>query len=151
MQITEIAMAKKLSPFVVCCILLCGCATIRTPEAFNNASAGMSKADVIKSVGPPAIVRGIIKNKDCDTVEVWEYKAGKGKNFQQVTSDAVFTFMSAGSGAALLLSAAQTDRYWVYFVNGKFAGWSLAGDWSRDSDKLYEMKFAPDKSISKMI
>ncbi len=128
-----------------------GCATVRTTDAFDNASIGMSKADVINKVGRPAIVRGILKNKNCETVEVWEYKVGKGKCFQQVASDAIFTFMTAGSGAPVFLSAAETGRYWFYFIDGKFAGWSKAGDWARDSGKLYEMNFRPQASISKMI
>jgi hypothetical protein len=145
---------RALLPAVYCsalCLLLCGCATVRDVKAFDNASAGMSKADVLRCVGRPAIVRGIIKNRNCDTVEVWEYKVGSAKNFQKVASDAMFTLMSAGSGAPMLLSAAETGRYWFYFVNGAFAGWSLAGDWARDSEKLYDMKFVPQKSISKMI
>lgn len=138
---------------VLACFLLCGCATVRTPDAFDNASVGMSKSEVIRRVGRPAIVRGIIKNSNCDTVEVWEYKVGKGKCFQQVASEAVFTVMSAGSGAPELISAAETGRYWFYFVNGKFAGWSKAGDWARDREKIYDMKFrSPSQaSISKMI
>ena len=136
---------------VIACLVISGCATVRTPDAFDKASVGMSKSEIIKKVGRPAIVRGIIKNKDCQTVEVWEYKVGKGKCFRDVVSDAMFTFMSAGSGAPILLSAAPTDRYWFYFIDGEFAGWSKAGDWARDSDKLYDMKFRPEKSVSKMI
>lgn len=149
---TEIFMLKKSVIFsAICCVVLCGCATVRNEAAFDNASIGMSRSEVIKCVGRPAIVRGILKNRNCDTVEVWEYKVGKGKNFEKVMSDAMFTLTSAGSGAPVLLSAAETDRYWFYFINGKFAGWSRAGDWARDSEKLYDMKFRPEQSVSKMI
>jgi hypothetical protein len=123
------------------CLVLSGCATVTSVKEFGNASKGMSKADFIKKVGAPAIVRGILKNKDNRTVEVWEYKVGKGKNFEQVTTEAVFTAMTAGAGAPLLISAAETDRCWVYFVDGKFAGWSRAGDWGKDAAKIYEMRF----------
>jgi hypothetical protein len=135
----------------ISCLLLSGCATVRSAKEFENASIGMSKYDVVKKVGRPAIVRGTLKNKDCETVEVWEYKAGKGKDLQQVSTEMVFTFMSAGSGAPLLISAAETDRYWVYFINGAYAGWSRAGDWARDQDKLRDMQFRPRESISKII
>jgi len=133
------------------CLVLSGCATVRTDEAFEKASKGMSKADVIKKVGRPAIVRGIIKNKDCQTVEVWEYKVGQGKKFEQVATETVFTVISAGAGAPLLISAAETDRRWVYFVDGKFAGWSRAGDWGLDSCKIYEMRFRPEETFSQKI
>jgi hypothetical protein len=133
------------------CLALSGCATVRTEKAFDRASTGMSKAEVIKKVGRPAIVRGIIKNKNCETVEVWEYKVGKGKDFEQVATETVFTVMSAGAGAPLLISAAETDRCWVYFVDGKFAGWSRAGDWARDTDKICEMRFRPEETFSQKI
>lgn len=136
---------------MISCLIMSGCATIRSAKELESASLGMSKADIIKKVGRPAIVRGTLKNKDCETVEVWEYKAGKGKDLQQVSTEIIFTVMSAGSGAPLLLSAAQTDRYWVYFINGAYAGWSHAGDWARDQDKLYDMHYRPQTSISKII
>ena len=135
----------------ISCLVMSGCATVRSAKEFENASIGMSKLDVIKKVGRPAIVRGMLKNKDGETVEVWEYKVGKGKDLQQVSTEIVFTVMSAGSGAPLLLSAAQTDRYWVYFINGAYAGWSHAGDWARDQGKLYEMYYRPQTSVSKII
>jgi hypothetical protein len=135
----------------ISCLVVSGCATVRSAKEFENASIGMSKLDVIKKVGRPAIVRGTLKNKDGETVEVWEYKAGKGKDLQQVFTEIVFAVMSAGSGAPLLLSAAQTDRYWVYFINGAYAGWSHAGDWARDQDKLYDMHYRPQTSVSKII
>jgi hypothetical protein len=140
-----------MAAMVISCLIMSGCATIRSAKELESASLGMSKADIIKKVGRPAIVRGTLKNKDCETVEVWEYKAGKGKDLQQVSTEIIFTVMSAGSGAPLLLSAAQTDRYWVYFINGAYAGWSHAGDWARDQDKLYDMHYRPQTSISKII
>jgi len=140
-----------LAVLVISCLIMSGCATIRSAKEFESASIGMSKADIIKKVGRPAIVRGMLKNKDGEAVEVWEYKAGKGKDLQQVSTEIVFTVMSAGSGAPLLISAAQTDRYWVYFINCAYAGWSHAGDWARDQDKLYDMQYRPQTSISKII
>ncbi len=135
----------------VSCLVMSGCATIRSAKEFENASVGMSKLDVIKKIGRPAIVRGTLKNKDGETVEVWEYKAGKAKDLQQVSTEIVFTVLSAGSGAPLLLSAAETNRYWVYFINCAYAGWSHSGDWARDQDKLYDMHFKPQTSLSKII
>jgi hypothetical protein len=142
---------KIIAVLAISCLIMSGCATIRSDKEFETASIGMSKTDIIKNVGRPAIVRGMLKNKDGETVEVWEYKAGKGKDFQQLSTETIFTVMSAGSGAPLLLSAAETDRYWVYFINGAYAGWSRAGDWARDQDKLYEMYFRPKTSISKIV
>jgi hypothetical protein len=59
--------------------------------------------------------------------------------------------MSAGAGAPLLLSAAETDRRWVYFVDGKFACWSRAGDWARDADKIRELRFRPEETFTQKI
>lgn len=140
-----------MAALAISCLIMSGCATVKTAKEFENASIGMSKLDVIKKVGRPAIVRGTLKNKDGEIVEVWEYKVGKAKDLQQVSTEIVFTVMSAGSGAPLLLSAAETDRYWVYFINGAYAGWSHAGDWARDREKLHDMYFRPQTSISKII
>lgn len=135
----------------ISCLLVGGCATVKSAKEFENVSVGMSKFDVIKKLGRPAIVRGTLEDKEGEIIEVWEYKAGKGKGFQQVSTEIVFTVMSAGSGAPLLLSAAETDRYWVYFTNGAFSGWSRAGDWARDREKLRDMYYRPQASLSKII
>ncbi|MFA4981627.1 MAG: hypothetical protein WC592_04070 [Candidatus Omnitrophota bacterium] len=130
------------------CLAAGGCATMKSEKAFESASIGMSKADVIKRVGPPALVKGYIKNTAGENIEVWEYRVGKAKSFEQVTTESFFTAMTAGAGAPILLSSGDRDNYWFYFVDGKFAGWGRAGDWDRDGEKIRGMTFKPGKDIS---
>lgn len=126
---------------VLVCMALCGCGTVRSERVFDRAEPGTSKADVVKRIGHPAIVRGTFKNQDHETVEVWEYRLGRGKNFEQVLGEAAYTGLTIGCGAQVLLKAADTDRCWVYFIGDRFAGWTPAGDWARDTDRMCEMRF----------
>lgn len=123
----------------VMCVSCGGCGTVRSERAFDAAAPGMSRAAVVRKVGHPAIVRGFLKGADGRTIEVWEYKVGCAKSFERVLSEASFTLVTGGAGAPLFLSAAETDRYWFYFIDGAFAGWSPAGDWERDADRICRM------------
>ena len=116
--------------------MLSGCGTVRSVTAFDRAAPGMSKAAVVKKVGHPAIIRGCAPSHDGTIVEVWEYKVGCGKDFQQITTETLFAAMGCGAGVPLLLESAETERYWLYFVNGRFAGSCPAGDWPIDSGKI---------------
>jgi len=136
---------------VIGALAVSGCATLRSEKAFDKAAIGMSKACVIRNVGRPTLVRGIMKNDYCDTVEVWEYRVGCAKHFEQVATEMAFAGMTVGAGAPILLEAAHTDRYWFYFVNGTLAGWGRAGDWARDAAKIRAIKFRPDANLSMMI
>jgi hypothetical protein len=133
------------------CLILNGCAALKSEKAFEGASGGMSKADIVKRLGHPTIIRGAIKNQRGETVEVWEYKVGKGKDFEQVMTETAFTGMTLGAGSPILFSAAETDRYWVYFFDGKFAGWGRAGIWEKDADKIRRLRPQDQKEPSHMI
>jgi len=126
---------------IIICITFSGCGTVRSERVFDRASAGMSKGEAVKRIGHPAVVRGTFKNKDGQTIEVWEYRVGRGKNFEQVLGEAASTGLTIGCGGQIFLKAADTDRCWVYFVQDKFAGWTPAGDWARDTDRMCEMRF----------
>ncbi|MDD5422342.1 MAG: hypothetical protein PHT32_02830 [Candidatus Omnitrophica bacterium] len=142
-------MLRRMALFLLIgCMAAGGCATMKSEKAFESASMGMSKADVIKKVGSPAVIRGAIRNEAGEKVDVWEYRVGKAKSFEQVTTESFFTAMTAGAGAPILLSSADRDNYWFYFVDGKFAGWGRAGDWGRDGEKIRGMTFKPGKDIS---
>jgi hypothetical protein len=32
-------------------------------------------------------------------------------------------------------------KYWMYFYDGKLVQWGEAGDWQREADQIYEMRF----------
>lgn len=128
------------------CLILSGCGTLRSEAAFDRVTAGMSRHDVAKRLGNPAIVRGCLVNERCEKVEVWEYKVGCPKKFERVVSELSLTALSFGAAGPILLSSADTDRYWVYFANGGFAGWGPAGDWDLDAEKIRAMKFGKERT-----
>lgn len=136
---------------VICCLAIAGCGTLKSERALESTAIGMSKADVLKTAGHPSIVRGTLNNDYGQTVEVWEYKVGQGKHFQQLMTETAFTAITAGAGAPQLLSSGATDRYWFYFVDGSLAGWGRAGDWKRDAGRICVMKFKPGSNLSQGI
>lgn len=106
---------------IVGCLTLSGCLTLRSEKRLDRASTGMTRTDVVRRVGHPAVVRGSMKNDAGEKVEVWEYRVGKAKGPGQIVTETFFTAMTFGAGAPVLLSSPDTDRYWVYFVNDRFA------------------------------
>ncbi len=120
---------------------LAGCGTLRSERALESVWAGMSKADIIKKIGHPAAIRGTFKNSENCIVEVWEYRIGRAKDFERVLGEAAFTGLTIGAGAQALLTSADTERRWIYFIEDRFVGWTPAGDWARDNDVMREMKF----------
>ena len=82
---------------------------------FEKISLGMTKEDVRKAIGPANLVRGAIYAKDGAQVEVWEY-------------------MEAIGGG-------KKRQYWLYFADGKLMKWGEAGDWRRESDRIYEFRW----------
>jgi hypothetical protein len=135
----------------ICCLATGGCATLKSEKALERTAIGMSRCDVIKNLGRPTLVRGVVKNEAGDMIEVWEYRVGMGKKFQQVVTETAFTAMTAGAGAPELLSSAETDRYWFYFVKGSLIGWGRAGDWERDRDRIAVMRFKPGANLAQGI
>jgi len=136
---------------IVGCLIMSGCLTLRSEKKLDAASPGMTRTDVVNKVGHPAVVRGILTNDAGEKVEVWEYRVGTGKEFGQFVSEACFTAITCGAGAPVLLSSADTDRHWLYFVNDRFVAWGRAGDWERDVEKIRKMKFTPGVDIRQVV
>jgi hypothetical protein len=97
-----------------------GCGT--TSKVLSRVSLDMTKPDVTDKIGEPDAVRGSIRNKYGQVVEVWEYR------------------LYQYSGAIEGLSP-YYDLYWLYFVDGKLVQWGKAGDWQKEADRIYEMRF----------
>lgn len=104
-------------------LLLClvvldfGCATT---GKFSQLELDMTKAQIVRVIGQPDAVRGSLRNRYGQTVEVWEYQEYK-------TADDAFI--------------GNLTTYWLYVYDGKLAQWGQAGDWSRAADAIYEMRF----------
>jgi hypothetical protein len=76
---------------------------------------GMTKSQVISAIGKPTSVRGAMINKHGETVHVWEYEFWKGPT---------------------------TACYWLYLVDDVLVQWGKAGDWQKESDRIYEIRFS---------
>lgn len=90
--------------------------------SLTRLSLSMEKRDVIAQMGQPSAVRGAIRNRFDQTIEVWEYRLYRYK------------------GAIEGLSQ-DFDLYWMYFVDDKLVQWGQAGDWKREADRIYEIRF----------
>lgn len=37
-------------------------------------------------------------------------------------------------------TAQLTERYWLYFLDGKLKQWGRPGDWKKEADQIYEFR-----------
>jgi hypothetical protein len=79
-----------------------------------------TEADVLKVMGKPTAARGAMTNKYGQVVKVWEYALAK-------TSDDAFF--------------GTNTLYWLYFHDGKLVQWGEAGDWKREADRIFEIRW----------
>lgn len=100
-------------------LMLASCAPRQASLA--RVSLDMSKDQVIEQIGEPNAVRGAIRNRFGQVVEVWEYQL----------------YQYAGAIRGL---SPYHRTYWLYFVDGVLAQWGEAGDWEREADRIYEVR-----------
>jgi hypothetical protein len=107
-------MSKSFSLVLIVCLVLIGCATT---SQFVKLELGMTKSQVLDTIGDPDIARGSIHNKYGQLIEVWEYNR----------------LVSNWSW--------EKKRMWVYFCDGHLAQWGEAGDWAQEADRIYEIRY----------
>jgi hypothetical protein len=140
--------------FILCIFLATligtGCMKNIKVEKLRTISLGMSKEEVVKNLGESTVVRGSIRNKLNQVVEIWEYElvvpqhTSAGQELQKL----VWTAITLGAVAG----EAYKDKiksYWLYFYDNKLAQWGEAGDWSKESDRIYKFDFNPSPKITK--
>lgn len=129
-------------------IMVAGCVTASTRN-LSKISLDMTKEQVIEQMGQPTVVRGAIKNKFNQAVEVWEYKLSKAQagKFWGNLGASVATF-GIWAPAAVVSHEADITNYWLYFYDGKLVQWGQAGDWKREADRIYEVNFATGEKIT---
>jgi hypothetical protein len=81
----------------------------------------ITKSEVRLAIGDPLDVRGTIKNKYNEAIEVWEYKLYKHED------------------------ADQLEFYWLYFCDDTLVQWGEAGDWEKEADRVYDIRFKTGK------
>jgi hypothetical protein len=106
---------------IITLVLFLGCATA---NQLNKLQLSMTKAQVIDIIGEADQVRGSIRNKYDQTIEVWEYEKQK----HDTRYGNPFTGLSP-------------TYYWLYFCDGKLVQWNQAGDWNTEANRIYEIRF----------
>ncbi len=142
---------KKYTLFVLCLIsasLLSSCANSIASSKLMTVSIDMDKQQVLGKLGNPAVLRGSIKNKYNQVIEVWEYQIDKGKSGEQVRREWTATLLTVGLCAPILLSEGTVETYWLYFCDGKLVKWGQASDWKREADIIYDINFNNAPSLT---
>jgi len=85
---------------------------------FHMLTIGDDKQQVINKIGEPVNVIGS-KKFEKGIVEVWSYEKWRA----QMGFDT------------------KEEEYWVYFLNGKLEQWGRPGDWSKEADIIYEIRY----------
>lgn len=103
---------RTLATVALVCVFGAACATT---GKLMNLQLQQSKQQVQTAMGKPTAARGSMTNKYGQVIEVWEY--------------------------ALYKPSSGLTFYWLYFYNGKLVQWGQAGDWQREADRIYEIRF----------
>jgi hypothetical protein len=116
-----------------------GCSTTKSTKRLSRISLDMTKDEVRDSMGEPTVVRGSLKNKHGETIEVWEYKLSVPPTAGKRVGDGFATVVTLG--AWLAVNEGETGYYWLYFSDGVLAQWGKAGDWEKEADRIYDVRF----------
>jgi hypothetical protein len=109
----------------------------------------MSKAQASQVIGSRYTARGAIQNKFGQTVEVWEVTLSQPKTGRQVTGEVAVTALTFGLLAPVLATPGKEVPYWLYFVDGRLVRWGEAGDWGREADRIYEVRFGTTDQLTR--
>ena len=120
-------------------VFMCGCAA--SAKKLRRISLGYTKDQVIEQLGEPKAVRGSIRNKYSQVVEVFEYRLAipNDDNVGTIVGKSFKTLFTLG--AAAVEFKGEHENYWLYFIEDELVQWGQAGDWSKEADRIYEIRF----------
>lgn len=126
---------------VLSLLIVSACAT--SSGKLSEIRLEMTKDEVRRVLGEPSVVRGAIRNKFGQVIEVWEYRLAlpSTDSAGQVIGKSMLTVITLGIGAAAFRG--EKRDYWLYFLRDNLVQWGQAGDWSREPDRIYQFNFAP--------
>lgn len=138
---------KKLIYLFITVMLVSGCAT--SQRTLRSISLDMTKEEVVAKIGEPTVVRGSIRNKFNQVVEIWEYTLST-RRAGEFFGDTTATVLSLGILGPVLYekSTNQKQNYWLYFYDGKLVQWGQAGDWKREADRIYDINFNTSQQLT---
>ncbi len=128
-------------------ILLVGCSPSSSSKRMQKISLGDNKEHVVNTLGNPRVVRGAIRNKYGQNIEVWEYRLDlpSDDSAGEVVGKGMATVITFGMGAALFRP--EKRDYWLYFLDDELVKWGQAGDWQTESKNLYEIRFSSEHNL----
>ena len=85
-------------------------------------SIGDPKEQVTEKLGPPSNVIGSKRFSE-GIVEVWTYEKWRART---------------------LRSDRKEDEYWLYFLNNRLEQWGRPGEWEKEADLIYEIRYRHD-------
>lgn len=138
---------KKTLILTIIAVVLCGCAGSPPSSNLQKIILGQDKNSVVKKVGNPRVVRGAVRNKYGQDIEVWEYRFSlpSDDSAGDVIGKSILTICTLGAAAQEF--TAETRDYWLYFLDDELVKWGQAGDWQIESKNIYEIRFASAPSL----
>ena len=115
----------------------------------RQVSLGMSKGEIVDALGEPAVVRGSVRNKFNQVIEVWEYalELPYQDSAGEIIGKSAFTVLTLGVGATRF--KAGIKNYWLYFLDNKLVQWGETGDWGKEPERIYDFNFNPLPVLTK--
>ncbi|MDR3549990.1 MAG: outer membrane protein assembly factor BamE [Candidatus Babeliales bacterium] len=105
-------------------ILLSGCVRLIKAPKLMTVTVGMTKNQVVDTLGQPMAVRGSMINESNQVIELWEYYVKRDR-----------------TRGAQFLKGGDEDVYWFSFNDNKLVKWCKAGDWEAAANTIQEVRF----------
>ena len=136
-------MFKRFIILLLPLFILGGCAHRIGQRDLMSLFIGLSKQQVVKKIGKPNVFRGSMLNKFGQTIEVYEYEVKRGVDGKRLATGIGLVVLTFGLYIPLIPAFIEHKRdiYWLYFHDNKLAQWGQAGDWNKEADSIYEVRF----------
>ena len=96
------------------------CSPMAKKNVLENINLNMTKSEVKELMPIPPVIRGSMINKYNQYVDIWEYELVGG------VSDVL---------------GGRSTLYRFYFYDNRLVRWGVAGEWQREADRIYEIRF----------
>lgn len=139
-------MKKCALGILILLLLQVGC--VKSTNSLRQISLGIDKQQVEERLGEPSVARGAILNKYGQTIEVWEYVLAlpSDDSAGDVVAKSILTVGTLGMAAGTFKT--KRENYWLYFNNGQLVQWGKAGDWKKEADRIYEIRFGSQNVLT---
>ncbi len=93
-------------------------------------------------MGGPTLIKGIVKNRYAEVVEVLEYSLTEEEIEKQLSRDLLVNF---GLMPPSITPEKKTQNYWLYFVNDELVKLGEVTNWKKEAKKIYNVRFKAEK------